>query len=218
MANIMNELSNFLLGFVLNLVASIAIIRFVYYPSNQNKPYVFTFMALGTTLFFVLSLLTSIELSVGVGFGLFAIFSILRYRTDTIPIREMTYLFVIAALSVMNAAGASSGAWPQLIIANVALTGLLIVLEREWGFQFESYKDVVYEKIELIDPQCRAELVADLQARTGMKIKRVEIGKIDFVRDTAQLRIVFDTPRNGLVLHNAGALSNGDSRQDNDDD
>lgn len=143
MANIMNNLINFLLGFALNLIASIVIIRFIYYPSNQNKPYVFTFMALGTTLFFVLSLLTSIELSVGVGFGLFAIFSILRYRTDTIPIRDMTYLFVIAALSVMNAAGSSSAAWPQLMIANLGLVILLFVLEREWGFQFELSKEVV---------------------------------------------------------------------------
>ncbi len=218
MANIMNNLINFLLGFALNLIASIVIIRFIYYPSNQNKPYVFTFMALGTTLFFVLSLLTSIELSVGVGFGLFAIFSILRYRTDTIPIRDMTYLFVIAALSVMNAAGSSSAAWPQLMIANLGLVILLFVLEREWGFQFELSKEVVYEKIELIDPQHRAELLADLEARTGMRIKRVEIGKIDFMRDIAQLRVVFYTHQQGLALHAAGTLPSTDGRQDHDDD
>ena len=214
----MNNLINFLLGFALNLIASIVIIRFIYYPSNQNKPDVFTFMALGTTLFFVMSLLTSIELSVGVGFGLFAIFSILRYRTDTIPIRDMTYLFVIAALSVMNAAGASSAAWPQLIIANFGLVILLFVLEHEWGFQFELSKEVVYEKIELIDPQHRAELLADLEARTGMRIKRVEIGKIDFMRDIAQLRVVFDTHQQGLALHAAGTLPSSDGRQDHDDD
>ncbi len=168
------------------------LVRFIYYPSTRNKRYVFTFLAFNTVIFFVLSFLTSIELGVGVGFGLFAIFSILRYRTDPIPIREMTYLFIIAALPVMNSAGSDGAIWPQLVAANTAILAIMLVLEKEWGFHYEAYKRVLYEKIDLIHPDRRAELVADLETRTGLKIKHVSIGKVDFLHDTAEIKIYYD--------------------------
>jgi len=169
-------------------------VRFIYYPSTHNKRYVFTFLAFNTVIYFVLSFLTSFEIGLGVGFGLFAIFSILRYRTDPIPIREMTYLFIIAALPVMNATGLSNEIWPQLIISNLAIMAIMLVLEREWGFHYESSRQIVYEKIELIHPNRRAELKTDLEERTGLKIKRIAIGKVDFLHDTANLKIYFDDP------------------------
>ncbi|HNT24891.1 MAG TPA: DUF4956 domain-containing protein [Anaerolineales bacterium] len=188
----MNNLGIFLLSFGFNFLVALALVRFIYYPSTHNKPYVFTFMAFNTVIFFVLSFMSSIELGVGVGFGLFAIFSILRYRTDPIPIREMTYLFIIAALPVMNSASISNEVWPQIIAANLAILVIMWVLEREWGFHYEASKRIVYEKIELIHPDRRAELVADLEARTGLKIKRVTTGKINFLTDTADLRVYYD--------------------------
>ena len=97
-----NELLYFILGAGLNLLVALLVVRFVYYPATQDKTYVFTFLAFNTVIYFVLGLLTSANLSVGVGFGLFAIFSVLRYRTDEMPIREMTYLFILIALPVMN--------------------------------------------------------------------------------------------------------------------
>lgn len=211
----MIDMGNFLLSFGLNLLAAVLIVRFIYYPSNHNKSYVFTLLALNTVLFFVLSVLTSIELGIGVGFGLFAIFSILRYRTDTIPIREMTYLFVVAALPVLNSAGASGQAWPQIIAANAAIVAVLVVLERGWGFRFESSKEVVYEKIDLIKPERRAELLADLRQRTGLEIKRVSIGKLDFLRDTVRMTIYFDAPPNGQMQYGADVVN--DARSDDDD-
>jgi len=153
---------------------------------------VFTFLAFNTVIYFVLSFLTSIEIGIGVGFGLFAIFTILRYRTDPIPIREMTYLFVIAALPVINSAGAIGTIWPQLIAANLAILAIMWVLEREWGFHYEASKRIVYEKIELIRPDRRTELIADLEMRTGLNIKRVVIGKVDFLHDTTNLKVYYD--------------------------
>jgi hypothetical protein len=202
----MSDLGNFLLSFGLNLLVALLVVRWIYYPSTHNKSYVFTFLAFNSVIFFVLSFLASIQIGIGVGFGLFAIFSILRYRTDPIPIREMTYLFIISALPVMNSAGVNGTLWPQLLTANVAIVGLMFVLEKEWGFHYETSKQIVYEKIELIHPDCRAELLADLEKRTGLKIKRVVIGKVDFLRDIANLKIYYDDPTQGGWLHNADPI------------
>jgi len=188
----MSEFGLFSLSFAFNFLVAVLLVRFIYYPSTRNKRYVFTFLAFNTVIFFVLSFLTSIELGVGVGFGLFAIFSILRYRTDPIPVREMTYLFIIAALPVMNSTGFDGAIWPQLVAANTAILAIMLVLEKEWGFRYEASKRVLYEKIDLIHPGRRSELVADLEMRTGLKIKHVSIGKVDFLHDTAEIKVYFD--------------------------
>lgn len=191
----MDELAAFLLGFGLNLLVALVLVRFIYYPSTYDKRYVFTFLAFNTIIFLVVSMLSKLELGIGVGFGLFAVFSILRYRTDPIPVREMTYLFVIAALPVMNSAALSGGIWPQIIIANLAVLIMLMVLEKGWGFRYEGYKRITYEKIELIHPDHRAELISDLENRTGIKIKRINIGKINFLRDTVDLKVYYEDVR-----------------------
>ncbi len=191
----MDELAAFLLGFGLNLLVALVLVRFIYYPSTHDKRYVFTFLAFNTIIFLVVSMLSKLEVGIGVGFGLFAVFSILRYRTDPIPVREMTYLFVIAALPVMNSAALAGGIWPQIIIANLAVLILLMVLEKGWGFRYEGYKRITYEKIELIHPDHRAELISDLENRTGIKIKRINIGKINFLRDTVDLKVYYEDLR-----------------------
>lgn len=188
----MSDLALFLLGFGFNLLVAFVLVRFIYYPSTHNKRYVFTFLAFNSMIYFVLSFMTSIEISVGAGFGLFAIFTILRYRTDPIPVREMTYLFVIVALPVMNSSASSLDLWPQLIAANVAILAIMFGLEKEWGFHFEASRRIVYEKIELIRPDRRAELMTDLEQRLGLKIKRVIVGKVNFLRDTAELTVYYD--------------------------
>lgn len=188
----MNSIGSFLAGFGFNFVVALVLVRFIYYPTNHNKRYVFTFLAFNTVIFFVLSFLTNIEIGIGAGFGLFAIFTILRYRTDPIPVREMTYLFIISALPVVNSASSNSSLWPQLIAANLAILAILYVLEKEWGFHYEASKRIVYEKIELIRPERYAELKADLEQRTGLKIKRVAIGKVNFLRDTADLTVYYE--------------------------
>ncbi len=183
---------DFLFAAGFNLLSAIIIVRFIYYPWTQNRSYVFTFLAFNTTIFFVMALLTSIELSVGVGFGLFAIFSVIRYRTEEMPIREMTYLFIIIALPVMNSSLTSGGNVDRILIANGTVIALLFILEKEWGFRFQVSKRVTYEKIALITPDRQDELIEDLRLRTGLPITRVDIGRIDFLRDVAELTVHYD--------------------------
>jgi hypothetical protein len=189
------ELTNLVLGAGINLLIALAIVRFIYYPGTQNKNYVFTFLAFNTVIYFVLGMLTNATLSVGVGFGLFAIFSVLRYRTDEIPIREMTYLFVIIALPVMNSVLMAAGSFAELMAANGFVVALLFVLEKEWGFHFEASKKVTYERVDLITPANSEALLADLRLRTGLPVKRVAVGRIDFSRDTAEVLVYYDEPK-----------------------
>jgi hypothetical protein len=187
-----NTLINLALGAGLNFLVALIIVRGIYYPRTQDKNYVFSFLAFNTVIYFVLGVLSSVELSLGVGFGLFAIFSVLRYRTDEMPIREMTYLFIVIALPVMNSVLMPSADVAKLLIANGLVVALLYVLEKEWGFHFEARKQIVYERVDLITPANRELLLADLRDRTGLPVKRVEIGRIDFVRDTAEITMYYD--------------------------
>ena len=190
-----SELLYFIMGAGLNLLVALLIVRFIYYPMTQDKTYVFTFLAFNTVIYFVLGLLTSATLSVGVGFGLFAIFSVLRYRTDEMPIREMTYLFILIALPVMNSVMVSDSALPYLLVSNVAIMTVLFVLEKEWGFHFERSKRIVYDRIDLITPENSERLLANLHERTGLAVKRVETRRIDFLHDSAEMVIYYDEPR-----------------------
>ena len=187
----MSDLTIFLLGFLVNFVVGLIIVRFIYYPRTKDKRFVFTYLTFSTVIYFVVSLMANITIGIGVGFGLFAIFRIVRYRTEPMPVREMTYLFVLMSLPVMNSSGMLQTAWPQLLIANAVIILVLWLLEKEWGFEYQLPRHVVYEKIELIQPSRQAEMVADLEARTGRKVERVEVGKIDFLKDTADLRVYF---------------------------
>ena len=143
----MNESILFFLSFCFNFLVAFIIVRFIYYPKKPNKSYVFTFLTFSTIFYFVMSLLTSVELSIGVGFGLFAIFSLLRYRTRTVPIRDMTYLFTIIALPVMNAFLLPKGNWLVAVMVNGTIVVVLFVLESGWGFHYEKSKRITYEKI-----------------------------------------------------------------------
>ena len=211
----MTLMTDFILGFLLNLVVAIIIVRFIYYPITKDKRFVFTFMAFSTIIYFVLSLLVKSEIGVGVGFGLFAIFHFLRYRTDPVPIREMTYLFVIIALPVMNSSGMLQTNWVLLLLANGLVILTLWLLEKGWGFHYQSSRKIVYENIDLIVPSRRAELIADLEQRTGQKINSVTIGNIDFLHDTATLQVFFPEQS---ALSWARDIPATDKSADDDDD
>ena len=192
----MLNFSSLLLGFVLNLSFTCLIVRFIYYPRKANKNYVFTYITFSTLIFFVMTLLSASELSLGVGLGLFALFSVLRYRTDTIPTRDMTYLFTCMALPLINALISSHQHWQLVLFADIAVVLVLFVLERGWGFRFEQSLRVNYERIDMIVPEKRGELLADLEQRSGFSIKRLEIGDMDFVRDSVEIKIFFDPEHN----------------------
>ena len=186
--------ASLLVGFAVNLLVALIIVRFIYYPANQSKNYVFTYLAFNTVIYFVMSFLASAELSVGVGFGLFAIFSVLRYRTKTMSTREMTYLFIIIALPVMNSMLMRGDEWITLLSVNAIVAVVLFVLEHEWGFHYESSQSIKYERIDLIRPDQRALLLEDLRQRTGLPIKRVEISRINFLNETAEMQVFYDEP------------------------
>ena len=183
-----------LMGFAANLFVAFVIVRFIYYPVKQNKNYVFTFIAFNTIIFFVMSMLTTIELSVGAGFGLFAIFSVLRYRTNPMPARDMTYLFILIGLPVINSSLLAGAGWSAVLIANAAVIAVLYLLENGWGFDYEQSQRITYERIELITPENHDLLMEDLCERTGLPIKRIEIGQINFLRDSAEIKVFYDDP------------------------
>ena len=179
------------LGFLINLFVALLIVRGIYYPIKRNKEYMLAFLALNTVVFLIASLLGGLELSVGVGFSLFAIFSVLRYRTDPIPVREMTYLFVLMALPVIDSVLLSQGSYLAMLIANAMIILVLAAVEKGWGCRYEHKKSITYEKIEFIRPENHDRLLADLRERTGLSVTRCEIGRIDFLRDVAELRIYY---------------------------
>ncbi|HEY0734080.1 MAG TPA: DUF4956 domain-containing protein [Herpetosiphonaceae bacterium] len=182
-------------GFAVNLLVALIIVRFIYYPAKQDKNYVFTFLAFNTIIYFVMSFLATAELGVGVGFGLFAIFSVLRYRTVTMSPREMTYLFIVTALPVLNSVVLRANSWWVLLAVNATVIAVLFVLEQEWGFHFASAQLIRYEQIDLIKPEHHCALLEDLRQRTGLPVTRVEIGQINFLNDTAELKVYFDEPK-----------------------
>jgi hypothetical protein len=182
-------------GFLLNLVVAVLIVRGIFYPAEQNKNFVFTFIAFNTTIYFVVAFISTAEVSLGVGFGLFAIFSVLRYRTSSVTAREMTYLFILIALPIMNSVLMRTGEWVNLAGANAVVVLILFVLERGWGFEYQGVKRVRYDRVDLVKPENQALLFADLSERTGLRIKRVEVMRIDLLDDTARLKVYFDEPK-----------------------
>lgn len=182
----------FIAGFALNLLSAFIIVRLVYYPRGRNNNYVFTFLAFNTVIYFIMGMFTSIELSIGTGFGLFALFSILRYRTETVPIREMTYLFVMAALPILNSILFGLQQFDRMLVVNVLVILTLVILDRAWGFRRNQLQmRVKYEKIELIRKDRKDEMLADLRERTGLNVQDFEIVKINFLRDVADITITY---------------------------
>jgi hypothetical protein len=184
-----------LLGLVIRMLLHLSfvfvLVRLIYYPIAKRKDFLFTYFLFSISIFTMCFLLESVKLEMGFALGLFAVFGIIRYRTDAIPIKEMTYLFIVIGMSVMNALINKKISIAELMFANVSILALTYGLEHVWLLRHESQKLVVYEKITLIQKGRRAELIADLEERTGIKVNRVEIGKIDFLRDTVMVKIYF---------------------------
>ena len=174
-----------------NLGIVILIVRYIYYPATKNKDYLFTFLLISLTVFLLCILLDSVKLQLGFALGLFAIFGIIRYRTDPIPIKEMTYLFLVIGISVVNALANKKISYAELVFANLLIVFVTYGMEKIWLLRHESRKNIIYEKIELIKPERREELIEDLKERTGIDIIRVEIRRIDFLRDVANVRIFY---------------------------
>lgn len=186
-----NDFYSLLFRMAVNLVVITILVRLLYYPKAKRKDYLFTYYLIGMITFFLCFGLKKLDIDTGMGLGLFAIFGILRYRTEGIEIKEMTYLFLVIGVSVMNALSSNKISVSEMALMNVALIFLTFGLENLWLLKHETRKIIQYERIDLITPDKYDEMVADVSERTGLKINRIEIGKIDFLRDTAQLRIFY---------------------------
>ena len=176
---------------IFNLGIVVLIVRYIYYPVTKNKDYLFTYLLISLTVFLLCFLLDNVKLQLGFALGLFAIFGIIRYRTDPIPIKEMTYLFLVIGISVVNALANKKISYAELVFANLLIVFITYGMERLWLLKHESRKNIIYEKIELIKPENEEALLADLKERTGIDIIRFEIRRIDFLRDIANIRIFY---------------------------
>lgn len=184
-------LTELFIRFGFNLLVAIVIIRYLYYPTTRRKDYLFTFVMLSTTIFLLIFMLESVKMKIGFALGLFAIFGIIRYRTNPIPIKEMTYLFVVITISVINGMTSKKISYAELITTNLIIVFVVFIIEKLLLLKHETSKKITYEKIELIKPENRKELIADLEDRTGIKISRIEVGRINFLQDTARIKIYF---------------------------
>ena len=186
-----NDFWRLLIKGIFNLSVIIIIVRYIYYPTTRNKDYLFTYLLISLTVFLLCFLLDNVKLQLGFALGLFAIFGIIRYRTDPIPIKEMTYLFIVIGISVVNALANKKISHAELLFANLLIMGVAFGMERIWLLKHETRKTITYEKIELIKPKNKAKLIEDIKDRTGLNVTRIEVRKIDFLRDTAQIRIFY---------------------------
>ena len=185
-----SELLNLIIRFGFNLSIAFVIIKLIYQrnPAN-NLDFVFTYFMFNSLIFFFAFLLGNITINIGFAFGLFAVFAILRYRTDPIPIKEMTYLFIVITIGVINALSGVEVSYGALLFTNIALVGLTYFLETYWQKNMLILRTVEYEIIENIKPENHEKLLLDLENRIGLPIKRFEIHRINFLRDTVRISI-----------------------------
>ena len=189
--NVVNFFELFI-RFTFNFLAVLILVRYLYYPLARRKEYFFSYILISTIVFLVTYSLVSIaDLSTGVAIGLFALFGILRFRTRQIPVKEMTYLFLVIGISVINAMLNDQTSYVELLFINMIVLFIAWAAELFWQKNTENSKFINYEKIDLISPDKKEELIADLKKRTGLNITDVEIGRINFMRDTVRIRIFF---------------------------
>ena len=185
------DLVKLLFKFSIDLLFLFIIVRVIYYRIKEEKDYVFTFFMFNILTFFICFLLRKVPMEMGFALGLFAVFGILRYRTEAIPIRQMTYLFIVIGLSMINSLANKSISWLEILLANAIITIITYLIDRVWFSTIELTKTILYEKIELIKPENEQELIEDLKKRTGLQIVAVKVDKVDFLRDTAQIKIYY---------------------------
>jgi hypothetical protein len=192
----LSNIWEFVIRYAFNLLMVFIVIRVIYYPKHKNKDFLFTFFLFNTVNFLICFLLSTTQLKLGFAFGLFAIFSILRYRTVSVPIREMGYFFVCVTIGLLNSLADLTHAWEVLLLSNLILLALIFALENSPGLVHENYKEINYERIDLIKPDKREEMIQDLIERTGLPIHRVEINKIDFLKDVSRIKAYYLSNKN----------------------
>ena len=209
-----------LLRFILCLVVNWGIVNFLYFKKSRRRDFYFTFMIISVAIYFLVYLMMGMDrgkATMGVGLGLFGIFSIMRYRTDTMPVREMTYLFVVVCLSVVHAMSSALGVDDKGALTGTPLFELIVIdaitvvaiLVFECMLKVSATKLVQYDRIELIKPERSEDLKSDLEERLGVKVLKVEVGAVDFLRDMAVLRVSYEG-KNASDINNKLKLKDTD--------
>jgi hypothetical protein len=180
----------FVIRLAIDLLTTFIIIRLIYFRHYKRTELFLTFFAFNVTIFLIAYLLNRVEMTMGAAFGLFAVFSMLRYRTENISTKDMTYIFIVIAVGLVMAI--SRGGWDELALIGLIVVTLMALLESDWLIRREFIQEVYYDRIELVQPHRRAELLTDLRERTGLDIIRIEIGNIDLLRDAARITIYYN--------------------------
>lgn len=186
------DFTQLLVRFAFNLLVTFLVVNYIYSKNSNRKDFYFSYFAISVTIFTLCFLLESVKLELGFALGLFAIFGIIRYRTDPIPIKEMTYLFVVIGISVINALSNKKVSHAELLFTNMAIMGTMWVLEKLHVLKQELSMVIRYENIDHIHIEKKDELYKDIEKRTGIKVKRVEILNINYLRDVAQIKVIYD--------------------------
>ena len=192
----MDDFYSLLIRLVINFVMVGIIARFFYYPKSKRRDYLFIFIIMAMSIFLLVSLMEGSKMKTGAALGLFAIFGIIRYRTEAVPIREMTYLFMLVSTSVVNAMVVKMH-WENILsltLANLFFIFLAWMFESSKIISDSCSKYIKYDNVNLVAPEKRKELIADLEKRTGLKILSIEVGTIDYLKDSVLIRIFYDEP------------------------
>lgn len=184
--------AKFFTRLLIDLLSVSMLIRFIYFRLYRSTEFLFTFFIFNLIIFLITFLLNKVEMSLGAAFGLFAVFSMLRYRTEGISMKDMTYLFLVIAMGLITAIG--KGNWDELTLLNAIILGFTFLLESNLIIRKEESRVIIYDEMERMKPENRERLLEDLQIRTGLKINRISVSKMDFLRDSAQIRIFYYPP------------------------
>lgn len=207
-----SDLVELLLRFGFNTLILLLVLQLVYMRNSKRKDFFFSYMAVGTVVFMLCFLLSNLEIELGFALGLFAIFGIIRYRTDAIPIKEMTYLFVVIGVSIMNALSSKKISYAELLFTNAVIVGGLWLLEKHLVLKQEGSLRIIYENISNVHLGNHDALYKDLVDRSGIDITRFEVVKIDYLKDIAIINIYFHAQANGLPQDvNNNRLDNEDN-------
>ena len=183
--------SDMIIRFSFNLLIAYIIIKLIYHRDHKGNDFVFTYFMFNSLIFFFAYILGNLDVNMAFGFGLFAVFAILRYRTDPIPIKEMTYLFIVITIGVINALSANNVAFSEVLFANIAIVTLTFFLERYWVNNLLKSKAIVYDGLEKISPEKNQELIDELSEKTGLNLLRAKIGRINFKSNRVNIRVYY---------------------------
>lgn len=198
-----NSFLELFIRFGVNLLVTIFVINFVYFRATGRKSYVFTYILISTTVFFLCFLLGSIDLQLGFALGLFAIFGIIRYRTDPVPIREMTYLFLVITISVINALARNEVSYAEIGFTNLALMLTTWVMENIWMTRRLARRTIIYDRLDLIHPEKSPELVNDIKLRTGINVVKFKVGQIDLSKRIVRITVFYTEKKFPQMLSDA---------------